>query len=338
MANYLPDTSITALAKDSKVYMYIQLMNGEVQEYYGEIKGTQDIYTQDKRQTATVLVRYQDEDTPYPDGPKFYTPLAAAFLGDTRYLFYVDDNNNLRDYKKGPARGDDWVAGSLYSDLGYKCAQYSKLTAASVTNTWGTSICLYYQSNEKDAAIKQVNFKLGQPRWQVDTTRVTDPPLYGTSLAAVRPRDGLVVDKSQPDAVKGLPVVYLQLDTLQLAHAQGSLVQPMEHYKNKFAPHTSLSAVDPNGGLQYFYTSTDNNVIRRVIFKSHTEQQYDTLGTPTPRSAIAAVCAKANKVVLFYQAYNPKPERVQLYAMTLSEIGGYWDGIPSKPGIQKLLE
>jgi len=106
--------------------------------------------------------------------------------------------------------------------MGIKCAQYSKLAAITVDNTWGSSICIYYQTPDEDAAIKSANFKLGQQYWQVDTNRVTDPPLYGTSLTAVMARDGIQLNKQAPfDANSSLPVVYLQWHSLELAHAQG---------------------------------------------------------------------------------------------------------------------
>jgi len=101
----------------------------------------------------------------------------------------------------------------------------------------------------------------------------------------------------------------------------------MDDMKLKFAPHTSLSAVDANGGLQYFYTSSEDNFIRRVIIKNSIQMEFDTLVTPTPRSALAAVRVKPNKVVLFYQALEATTsEKVLLFALTLSESNGVWDG------------
>ena len=73
----------------------------------------------------------------------------------------------------------------------------------------GTSICLYYQSPDEDGAINFVNFKLGSSSWQKDTTRVTDPPLYGTSLTVVLARDGIQIDKQVLFDPDGLPIVYL---------------------------------------------------------------------------------------------------------------------------------
>jgi len=180
-----------------------------------------------------------------------------------------------------------------------------------MTNRWGTTLSLYYQADDKDASIKSANFKQGQPNWQTDTTRVTDPPLFGTSLSAVKAREGLQLDKQKPfNADSSLPVVYLQGHSLEMAHAQGSGtalfkicltfidVRRMEDLGLKFAPHTSLTAIDDRGSLQYFYTSSENNNIKRVIVGNDSKTlQFDTLATPTPRSAITAVLVKPGKVV-----------------------------------------
>lgn len=106
----------------------------------------------------------------------------------------------------------------------------------------------------------------------------------------------------------------------------------MEDLKLKFAPHTSLTAVDDIGGLQYFYTSSDDNFIRRVIVKNNGQMEFDTLATPTPRSAIAAVRVKPGKVVLFYQALEKETsEKVLLFGLTLTASGGIWDGKQNRP-------
>ena len=106
----------------------------------------------------------------------------------------------------------------------------------------------------------------------------------------------------------------------------------MEDLKLKFAPHTSLTAIDDQDVLQYFYTSSDSNFIKRVIVHANDKMEFDTLATPTPRSAIAAVRVKPGKVVLFYQALEKETsEKVLLFGLTLSETGGVWDGCPNRP-------
>ncbi|KAF2179313.1 hypothetical protein K469DRAFT_596531 [Zopfia rhizophila CBS 207.26] len=329
---YLPDTAITSMAVDGKaVYAYVQIMSGALVECEGSLDGNPELYIFE--QHNHVMARFRDKK-PLDDAPKLFTPLAAAYLGDARYLFYVDDNNYLRDRYISPQARNKWVAGRLFSDRGIKVAQYSKLAAITVPNRWGTSICVYYQILGEDAAIESVNFKEGQSRREVDTRRVTDPPPYGTSLTAVLARDGIQLNKAVPfDPNSSLPVVYLQWHSLELAHAQGKgTVRRMEDLKLRFAPHTSLSVVDDISGLQYFYTSSDDNYVRRVIIKNNGQMEFDTLATPTPRSALAAVRVKPGKVVLFYQALEKETsEKVLLFGLTLSHSGGAWDGKPGRP-------
>jgi hypothetical protein len=266
-----------------------------------------------------------------------------------QYVFYVDDDNSIRDLRRGPDTDGEWVPGKLRSDLGLKAAPYSKLAAITMTNRWGTTISIYYQANDKDASIKSANFKQGQANWATDTTRVTDPPLFGTSLSAVKAREGLQIDQQKPFNVdSSLPVVYLQWHSLEMAHSQGSgtalfkicltfiVVLRMQDLGLKFAPHTSLTAIDDRGSLQYFYTSAENNNIKRVIFGNDINDikkaQFDTLATPTPRSAITAVLVKPGKVVLFYQALDKETTgKVLIVALTLSESGGVWNGKPDRP-------
>jgi len=61
-----------------------------------------------------------------------------------------------------------------------------------------------------------------------------DPPLYGTSLSAVKPRPGICLEqrRTRGDEVtaeqsKTFPVVYLQWDTHALAHGQGKSRFPL---------------------------------------------------------------------------------------------------------------
>jgi hypothetical protein len=139
-----------------------------------------------------------------------------------QYLFYVDDDNIVRHVTPGPE--GEWIPGNLITDIPepIKCAAYSKLAAITFSNRSGTSIMVYYQCPDKNAAIKSVNFK-ERPVPPVPPVRVTDPPLYGTSLTAVLPRPGLQVDQSKPfNAETSLPVVYLQWHSLEMAHSQGS--------------------------------------------------------------------------------------------------------------------
>ena len=51
------------------------------------------------------------------------------------------------------------------------------------------------------------------------TAEWRDPPLYGTSLTAVKPREGINV--TEDEDAQQFPVVYLQWDTQALAECQG---------------------------------------------------------------------------------------------------------------------
>lgn len=76
---YLPDTSITSMAKGGKdVYAYVQIMSGALVECQGTVD---DVYIFD--QNNHVLSRYRNKQI-VPDAPKLFTPLAAAYLGDDR--------------------------------------------------------------------------------------------------------------------------------------------------------------------------------------------------------------------------------------------------------------
>jgi hypothetical protein len=133
-------------------------------------------------------------------------------------LFYVSDDNILRDHV-GSASGT-WKAGTL-SAQAIKVAAYSKLAAIRMTNPQGVEfIFVYYQKPTPDAAITSINLQRGGV-WSASNLRVTDPPLFGTSLTAVLPRPGILVEKKD-DPNARLPVVYLQMDSLGMGHFQSS--------------------------------------------------------------------------------------------------------------------
>ena len=137
---------------------------------------------------------------------------------------YVTDDNILSDVRY---QNDDWIKGNL-SGLGIRCANYSKLAAETVSNGQQTFICLYYQTSEQNGPITMVSFSERKAGWTSGIPDMTviptptpvhrDPPMYGTSLTAVRPRSGIGPRNETQDV---LPVVYLQWDTHSIAHAQG---------------------------------------------------------------------------------------------------------------------
>jgi hypothetical protein len=121
-------------------------------------------------------------------------------------------------------RNTDWTEGTL-SQLGVKVASYSRLAAITVPNDSFNFICIYYQDPDKNAAIKTLSFSGNDKKWIRNKPDLRDPPLFGTSLTAVPPRKGiLVAEEGTPEARH--PVLYLQLDNLKLAHAQGGGKHP----------------------------------------------------------------------------------------------------------------
>ena len=116
--------------------------------------------------------------------------------------------------------GNGWNNGVLAA-ANIQCAQYSKLAAITIAGNVYNDICLYYQVKEDDAAIKMVNFNPEYGRWTEGLPNLTDPPLLGTSLTAVHPRKGILVNTTEGTAAARQPVYYLQMDDLRLGHAQG---------------------------------------------------------------------------------------------------------------------
>jgi hypothetical protein len=111
-----------------------------------------------------------------------------------------------------------------------RCAQYSKLAAVTVPNPHRSYnfISLYYQvppdapDIDDDSAIKVVSYSGYTLKWSPDKPNLTDPPLYGTSLAAVLPRKGILVGNPKDEEAASQPVYYLQMDSLHLGNAQGT--------------------------------------------------------------------------------------------------------------------
>jgi hypothetical protein len=137
-------------------------------------------------------------------------------------LFYVDDNNTIRDVKS-----PSWQNGDL-SSLGIRCAHYSKLSATTISQNNFQAICLFYQSPDKDAGILMASLSTKNNRWvhgvpDMSPTPVSLPPpprmdehvLYGTSLSALPSRQGFQVQTNST-----VPVVYLQTKSLSLTQSQ----------------------------------------------------------------------------------------------------------------------
>ncbi|KAF4627645.1 hypothetical protein G7Y89_g10511 [Cudoniella acicularis] len=327
MSPYLPDTALTALAVGKDVYTYAQTDEGVLVECRGQLKtvrGNQDIYSYQFQNH--VLARYEDDEVP-DSAPKLFTPLAAACIGSTRYLFYVDDKNFIHGVQ---SRSTPWPEDTGLLQLHIPCAHYSQLTAITISKNNFQAICLYYQTPNRDAAIELLSYSTKNGRWVAgapDMTpnppppapppRVVDPPLYGTSITAVPVRNGLhVIPQSS------LPVVYLQWDTLALCSFAGFSieVETIRTLDLRFAPHTSLTTVDDGATLYCFYTSSQNNHIKMIAIKDGKASEPQTVATPTPRSAIAAVIPSRDRIVLFYQTLNFEAGKVELQGMTFQRL------------------
>lgn len=249
--------------------------------------------------------------------PKLFTPLAAAYIGpSTRYLFFVDDANILRGVK---TTSNGWQEETGLAQLNVSCAHYSQLTAITIFENNFQAICLYYQMNERTAGITMLSYSTKTNAWVRGVPDMTprppppppppirDPPLHGTSITAVRTRPGLEIIKGSK-----MPMVYLQWDTLALAHAQEAKVGPIGSLDLKFAPHTSLTTVDDGKNLYCFYTSSNTNNIKVIVIGGGVASNPRIVATPTPRSAIAAVLPTPTTIVLFYQALNREEGVVEL--------------------------
>ncbi|KAH0562957.1 hypothetical protein GP486_002480 [Trichoglossum hirsutum] len=337
MSNYLPNTSLTTLSIGSKIYAYSQTFHGQLREVQGRLQTEKNrIYYSEGYTTISPTARWRDPPDIEPGAPKMFTPLAAASIAETRYLIYVSDDNILFDvvYENG-----GWKPGTLSQAkmpdgrTGVRCATYSKLAAATVTFNRGSMICVYYQKPDHEGPVGMVAYAPAKGGWITDLAKVLgivtdlkDPPLYATSLTAVKPRKGLTLPREpgvQPE-IEELPVVYFQWETNALAHGQGTNLAPIPGLeKLALSPHTSLTAVDDGTNLYCFYKSNDNSIrmirIEGGIAKPATDK---LIGTPTPRSSIAAVMPlqHQDRIILIYQVWESgKSEKVEIKAKTLAK-------------------
>lgn len=134
----------------------------------------------------------------------------------------------------------EWQKGKLcdLKDIdgktGIRCAPHSKLAAATAHVGDQDIICLYYQAEGKHGPVRMISFVPGNswrttyyPDGRIEVQWV-DPPLYGTSLTAVKPREGILVEEKD-EKLKQLPIVYLQWDSHALAEGQGTSMSVLPH-------------------------------------------------------------------------------------------------------------
>jgi hypothetical protein len=258
MSTYLPNTSLTSLSVGPRIFAYAQGYHGNLIEFQGRLqtsKKFENFYYSNGHTSIGPTARWRHGEI-QPTAPKMFTPLAAASLEDTRasispkvvlkeahvkqYLIYLNDDNILHDVVY---EDSEWKEGTLskYEQVdgrpGVRCAPYSKLAAATVTLNSKPTICVYYQTDEKNGSVSVISFTPGNSwngleRILALLLELKDPPLYGTSLTTVKPRQGITVAKADKkdsqaakdaaETAKQLPVVYLQWDTNALAHGQGT--------------------------------------------------------------------------------------------------------------------
>ena len=117
--------------------------------------------------------------------------------------------------------------------VGVRVAPYSKLAAATISFEGQDTICVYYQTTEKHGPVHMISQVPGNSWTELMAllqmlASLRDPPLYGTSLTALKPRPGITLEpstrkdsKMTAEQSKTSPVVYLQWDTNALAYGQG---------------------------------------------------------------------------------------------------------------------
>jgi hypothetical protein len=113
-----------------------------------------------------------------PAGIISHLQRSICFISTTKILFVMCNSATYMEL---------WT---LYDALPTQCAQYSKLAAVTLVNQYNINfLCLYYQTSDVTADIKMVSYSPHE--WKNDQPDLTDPPLFGTSLAAVKPEAGI---------------------------------------------------------------------------------------------------------------------------------------------------
>jgi hypothetical protein len=299
----LPDTGMAAMADDTHIYTYVQLYYGELVESIS----TNGITYKSKRILDKPL-EYSWENV------KPFTPLAATFFdkgpNQVRYLFYLNRQNVINDLVNENGK---WREGNL-GNLGITTADYSKLAAVTLKDP--RTIYVYYQGAGIDGGIHRVHGHEGA--WRSDRNDYNDPPLFGTSLAAVLPGPGLVIHEGSSG--NKVPVVFYQeaeTHDLPLAELEDNGIPNPVVSKIKLAglgasPHTPLAAVLDFDCYAFLFYTSDENEIRRVKVDTSNGKP---IGSPlqvaetTPKGNIAAITFNPNtkteteKVYVYYQPW-----------------------------------
>ncbi|KAK4185475.1 hypothetical protein QBC35DRAFT_556322 [Podospora australis] len=308
--NFLPNTALATISIDKdNIFTYAQTYNGEIAQIKGKVNGSS--YEVIGDQAGIDITKSSAGDT----AAKRFTPLAAvqSTMGDynVHWLFYVDNNNYLRDAYSHD--NSQWSEGRLYQQGKWQCASYSNLAAIKLTNYLSLDfVSLYFQDYTATGNVRVVSYN-PTAGWQEGNPPLDDPPLYGTSLAVVRPEPGIEVVHYGEDTDTQDPVVFFQYDKLELGSSQSQGKNDYATYNINdktitLSAHAALAAVDDGTNFWAFYTADNNAVFRMRVDKNGAIIQprpVDLGGgiTPIPGSSLAAAFVKdgtTDKVVLFY--------------------------------------
>ncbi|KAK3319564.1 hypothetical protein B0T19DRAFT_467100 [Cercophora scortea] len=324
----LPNTSLSAtVVSKAEIYTYAQAYNSEIIEIAGKLTGSPETYALSDDDELGIGLTKQTSSAP----AKRFTPLASVYSDNHRFVFYVDDDNYLRDVYYNNGR---WQAGDLYHRR-WKCAPYSKLAAIRLTNPAGYNfVCLYFQDTAATGDIRLVN--RNPHGWAEGLPPLNDPPLYGTSLAVVPPEPGIEVQTESGTYDSKDAVLFFQYDRLELGSSQDLGDKDYATYSigdktRDLSAHASIAAVDDGTNFWAFYTSDNNQIQQLRVTKDGVTVQPRPVAletTPIPRSSLAAVLvpgsssSSTDKIVLFYllhfESVKRTAQEVNIFASTLS--------------------
>ena len=76
----LPDSSITTMVMGGDVYAYAQTYDGDIYQFIGNVSNSSAFYG--NRKKFHVIIERLSRDTPLPNAPKLFTPIAAVSFTD----------------------------------------------------------------------------------------------------------------------------------------------------------------------------------------------------------------------------------------------------------------
>ena len=90
----LPDSSITTMVMGGDVYAYAQTYDGDIYQFIGNVPNSSAFYG--NRKKSHVIIERLIRDTPLPDAPKLFTPIAAVSFTDNLNQPMSEKVSNLR--------------------------------------------------------------------------------------------------------------------------------------------------------------------------------------------------------------------------------------------------